>query len=275
MVYLLRVTPDSKTKIGEFFMPNFKKIFISTFLVSQIGIALTSQTIQTRTPYKNIIFDLGGPLMDENVAPVILETITHKLWNAFKEGTFLKTLWYLPEEIKSLGDFVESNCKGIPLDQAAQEAVEKAEERLHRKPLYSVKKEDILDLFKRAEKYAVQNMSKKGVEIFTKVKENGYKTYLLSNVGQEQWEYLAQQKAWHDIFDQFDGLVLSYQIKMAKPEPQIYRYILEKYNLKPEESIFIDDRIENIEAAKKLGIDAILCDNHDHVIIELKKRKIL
>jgi HAD superfamily hydrolase (TIGR01509 family) len=52
----------------------------------------------------------------------------------------------------------------------------------------------------------------------------------------------------------FDGIVLSYQIHKIKPYDSIYEYIINKYNLNPEESLFIDDKKSNIDTANKFGI---------------------
>ena len=52
----------------------------------------------------------------------------------------------------------------------------------------------------------------------------------------------------------FDGLVLSYKVHLLKPYESIYKYLLEQYNLNPEESLFIDDREDNMKTANKLGI---------------------
>ena len=59
----------------------------------------------------------------------------------------------------------------------------------------------------------------------------------------------------------FDVLVWSYQLLMAKPDPAIYRYTLEKLGTRPEETLFIDDRQENIETAAALRIKALLFTN--------------
>lgn len=94
-------------------------------------------------------------------------------------------------------------------------------------------------------------------EIWEKVrllKEQGYRIYLLSNYS----ELLFQQHTKNASFLQYiDGKVVSYQVHMGKPDPEIYRCLLEKYQIRPEESIFFDDRKKNIEAAEKLGIQGV------------------
>ena len=54
-----------------------------------------------------------------------------------------------------------------------------------------------------------------------------------------------------------DGGVVSYQVHVLKPDREIYEILLEKYSLKAEECLFFDDRMDNVEGAKKVGIQAI------------------
>ena len=66
------------------------------------------------------------------------------------------------------------------------------------------------------------------------------------------------------------GSVISYQLKLIKPMPEIYRHLLDKYGLNPEETLFLDDLAENIEGAKALGIHGIVFKNTQPVIQELR-----
>jgi len=83
-------------------------------------------------------------------------------------------------------------------------------------------------------------------------KQAGHKLYILSNFDTES--YLLLQKKYAQFFALFDGIVISGDIHQAKPKPDIYRYLLETYQLNPAECIFIDDRIENRIMGEQLGI---------------------
>jgi putative hydrolase of the HAD superfamily len=83
------------------------------------------------------------------------------------------------------------------------------------------------------------------------LKAHGVKTAILSNMGDSVLESIESSFPW---IEDFDVLVWSYQLRMAKPEPEIYQYVLEKLGTAPEETLFLDDRLVNIEAARKLGI---------------------
>lgn len=111
-----------------------------------------------------------------------------------------------------------------------------------------------------------------GISIFNEIKSRGYKTYILSNMSERALQKISAE---NDFVRQVDGAIWSYQVKAAKPEPEIYQILLKTYALKPEECIFIDDREDNIVAAKTHGIDGIICKNHDYVRQELSRLKIV
>ncbi len=94
-------------------------------------------------------------------------------------------------------------------------------------------------------------------EIVEDVKKN-CKVYLLSNFNKS----LRNQLYKIPVLEKFDGLVISGEVKMAKPNPEIYQYLLHTYQLKAEECIFIDDLSTNIEVAKALGIHGYLFDGN-------------
>lgn len=89
-----------------------------------------------------------------------------------------------------------------------------------------------------------------------KLKEKGLKLYILSNICNQ----FVKNLDVIDIFRFFDGFVFSCTINCIKPEDGIYLHLLDKYNLKKDESIFIDDRKINIDAAERLGIKGYIFD---------------
>jgi putative hydrolase of the HAD superfamily len=87
-----------------------------------------------------------------------------------------------------------------------------------------------------------------------KLKERGLLTAILSNMGDS---VLASIERTFDWLPRFDVLVWSYQLGMAKPDPAIYRHVLRELRVLPEETLFLDDKLINIEAALALGMKAI------------------
>lgn len=110
------------------------------------------------------------------------------------------------------------------------------------------------------------------VEILHEVRRKGYKVYILSNMPKEMHQELLQL---HDFFKYFDGQLYSYEVGAIKPQPQIYEILLKNYKLKGQESLFIDDREENVRAAKELGIEGIVCRSPSQVRSELQVYKII
>lgn len=92
-------------------------------------------------------------------------------------------------------------------------------------------------------------------ELIAHFRKEGYRIYYLSNYS----EYLRKASANTLAFlKSFDGGVFSYEVKCVKPEEKIYKILLERYDIKTDDALFYDDRIENVEAAKRLGIQGIL-----------------
>lgn len=90
------------------------------------------------------------------------------------------------------------------------------------------------------------------------LKQHGIRTAILSNMGDS---VLANIEREFDWLPQFDVLVWSFQHKMAKPEPAIYKIVLDRLGTRPEETLFIDDKLTNIEAARALGFVAVQFSN--------------
>ena len=86
------------------------------------------------------------------------------------------------------------------------------------------------------------------------LKQRGLLTAILSNMGDNVLENMKREFDW---LPRFDVLVWSFQLRMAKPDPAIYRHVLKELGTRPEETLFLDDRLVNVEAAQALGMVAI------------------
>jgi putative hydrolase of the HAD superfamily len=87
------------------------------------------------------------------------------------------------------------------------------------------------------------------------LKAAGLRLALLSNIPREQWATLKEGLAWLSLCD---VVVVSYELRIAKPDPEIYRRCLEQLSLAPDEILFVDDQPDNIAAATALGMNALL-----------------
>jgi 2-haloacid dehalogenase len=111
------------------------------------------------------------------------------------------------------------------------------------------------------------------VEIFRELKETGrYKLYALTNWSAELFPVALKR---YEFLHWFDGRVVSGEEKMRKPFPEFYQLTLDRFNLRAEETLFIDDNLRNIEAAKKIGLQCIRFHSPEQLRQELTGAKIL
>lgn len=94
----------------------------------------------------------------------------------------------------------------------------------------------------------------------------GVPTSVLSNMARDTWELLAPR------FGHVEHLTLSFEVGAAKPEPAIYLRCLESLGIEPAEALFVDDRRENVEAGRALGMEAVLFEGEDALAAELERR---
>ena len=93
------------------------------------------------------------------------------------------------------------------------------------------------------------------IGLIPRIKKAGHGLYYLSNMQKELRDHLLES---HEYINEFDGGVFSCDVNIIKPSPEIYRYLINKYDLIPEECVFFDDVEANVAAAEKEGIKGIL-----------------
>lgn len=105
-------------------------------------------------------------------------------------------------------------------------------------------------------------------EFCEKVKEEGYGIYVLSNASDAFYEYFPRLLP----LDFFDGVFVSSDYKMLKPDVEIYKTFLNKYDLKADECLFVDDMEENVLGAQKTGMNTIrFKGDYEEVLSRMKK----
>ena len=104
------------------------------------------------------------------------------------------------------------------------------------------------------------------------VQNVGFKTAILSNMGEELLGYMRQEFGW---LGRFDHHTWSCELGIAKPDPAIYRYTCEKVAVAPGDALFLDDKPENIAAAESVGMQAILFTDVEALQAELDRRGLL
>ncbi|UMQ42181.1 HAD family phosphatase [Chryseobacterium sp. Y16C] len=181
---------------------------------------------------KNIIFDFGGVLMDWNPRyffkdyfnddekmEYFLENVAQSAWNEEQDRG------------RTLSEGTEVQVKKFPDWEK--------EIRAYYDNWTTMLKSDI-----------PQN-----VEVLRKLAKTHYHLFGLTNWSEETFPYALEN---YDFFQLFDGkIVVSGTEKLIKPDPKIWYVLLERYHLKPQESVFIDDSLKNIETARSLGFETV------------------
>jgi len=94
-----------------------------------------------------------------------------------------------------------------------------------------------------------------------------YKTGLISNAWDDLREYIVREK----FDDAFDKMIISAEVKAAKPSARIYRIALEQLGVSPSETVFVDDFHENIKGCEKVGIKGIHFTSPEATLEQLKQ----
>jgi putative hydrolase of the HAD superfamily len=99
-----------------------------------------------------------------------------------------------------------------------------------------------------------------------KLKQRGLLTAIVSNMGDTIHEYMERELPW---LSRFDVLVWSYLLRITKPDPAIYRHVLEELGTRPDETLFIDDRKPNVDAAIQMGMKGVVFTNVERLRADL------
>lgn len=194
--------------------------------------------------YNNIIFDLGNVLLN------------------FKPKEYLKTKIMETDKISEIHKGIFQSEEWVMLDRGMiteEEAKEIIIRNNHKnKKLIKLAFENWYELLTPIED---------SVKVLKELKKSGYKVYYLSNFHLIAFEYVTKK---YDFFSLFDGGIVSYKEKLIKPEEDIYKKIIEEYQIEPEKSIFIDDTQANIEGARKLNFGTILFKNSEDLREKLR-----
>ena len=178
--------------------------------------------------YKSIVFDLGGVMIDFDPRGYLVD----RLCNAETEEevydlTFGSEEWKLLDA--GLISRFDGNHRMLEKARAAGRAFEV---------------QGVLDDW-----MSMLRPRRRMQTLVAQLKQRGYCAYYLSNIPEDVLDLLMHR----DFEGLFDGGVASCEVKINKPDPRIYQALLDKYHLRADECIFIDDRAENLVAASALG----------------------
>ena len=179
---------------------------------------------------KNIVFDLGRVLIKFEPKEYIEGNVPEEKREDFYNGIFGSTEWLMLDR----GTLSYEDAKKIFKERVP--GVDKQIDRLFDTNLFEI----------------LQPIEE-NVKLLPELKKK-YNLYILSNFHQPAFEHIFKK---YDFFRLFDGHTVSCYYYLLKPEKEIYDTLIEKFNLIPEETVFIDDTKVNIEACEKEGIRGI------------------
>ena len=184
---------------------------------------------------KNIIFDLGGVILD------IDESIVYK-------------------ELEKLG----INVSELAHSKDFKELISKFDTGIYTAPTFRKKAKALLGLEKMTDQKfdsiwnaMLLDIPRERIEAIEQVKKH-YKIFLMSNTNEIHYDLYVRDLQLRFGYKEFDALFdksyFSFDIHLEKPDPRFFEMILDHEGLLPEETLFIDDTETNIKVAKKLGI---------------------
>ncbi len=199
-------------------------------------------------PLKNIIFDFGGVLIDWN--PVYL----------YRE---------IFDKEEDMNYFLEHVCRyeWNVLQDAGRSLAEGTRVLQEQYPEY---RKEIAMYYGRWDEM-LGGIIEENVKLIKPLKEK-YNVYGLTNWSAETIPIAMER---YDFFKDLDGMVVSGAEKIIKPDPQLYRILLERYGIQAGESLFIDDNYANIKTAQQLGFQTIHIVDGVNLEEVLKARAIL
>lgn len=185
---------------------------------------------------KNLLFDLGGVVCDIDIAEGVQAL----------ENLGIKDVTSTLNRYKQYGVFHDFECGVIDTTQFCAQLRE-----LSGKPYLG--DNQIMNAWNSIVVGFPQERLKRLREL-----KRTYKMFLLSNTNPSHYDYFPSLMGFYKFDDLFDTLYLSYKMGLCKPERRIFEMVLEQENIKPEETLFIDDSELNIKQAAEMGFKTFL-----------------
>ena len=198
---------------------------------------------------KNIVFDLGN---------VVIEWDANRVYDKYFATPELREEFYATTQIKELN--VEFD-RGLPFAEGLSLLAQKH-------PHYA----DAIWLWKNSWTEMLGDEISGTLALIPRLQEKGYNLYALTNWAHETFIHAETNFTW---LNNFIDIVVSGRENVIKPDHRIFQLLLNRNNLKAEESVFIDDSLANVNAARELGFAAIHFQNPQQLLAELERLKLL
>jgi len=151
------------------------------------------------------------------------------------------------------------------IQQDAGRTIEEAElELIPKFPHY----EKEIKMYYKNHRKMIRGTFNTSIKVLDKLKGQNYECYVLSNWSAETFIGMVDD---YPFLKLFDGLLISGEDKLMKPDAAIYELAINRFKLIPNETVFIDDKLENIEAAKNLNLQTIHLVDPNIIELEIDK----
>lgn len=186
--------------------------------------------------YKNMVFDLGGVVVNYDPKEFLVDRFFYeRTENKIYDAVFGSQEWQMLDK----GELTFEEASQIFL------------QRGHEKDI-AFEMQEILDNWTE-----MLTNRKATINLMRLFKKKGFQLFYLSNISKQSFALLKSRNFW----PLFDGGIASCEVGLCKPDPAIYKLLLEKYDLVPQETIFADDHKDNAAAAFQVGITGIQFKN--------------
>ena len=114
----------------------------------------------------------------------------------------------------------------------------------------------------------IKSVYANSIETLNKLKKNQYLCYVLSNWSAEMFVGMHDK---YPFLNKFEDILISGNVRLIKPNPEIFKLAINRFDLEPKKTVFIDDKLENVDAAKKLGFNILHLVNPTEINLRIKK----
>ena len=195
---------------------------------------------------RNIVFDFGGVIIDIDPYAIVnqMNKMGFSVVDKMKEPAFLEIVQRFEKGIIKASTFREEvkNYLNISISDA---------------------------FFDEMWNSMLYDIPERRINLVKQLKQN-YHVYLLSNTNEIHYDMFVRdlqlRYGYREFDNLFDKAFFSFALHLAKPDPDIYRFVLDSYDMLPEQTLFIDDTDENIESARSLGIHTLKVEMGSRIV---------
>jgi 2-haloacid dehalogenase len=206
-------------------------------------------TVKGQDPVEAVVFDLGGVLLDWDPRHLYRKLFADEAEMELFLAEICSPAWHAPHD---RGVSTAASCAELASSH----------------PPFS----ELIWAWSRRSEEMIGGVHVGSVEVLRAVKEAGLPCYALTNMEAETYPLRLER---FPFLGWFDGTVVSGWEGVAKPDPAIFMRLLDRFGLTPEKTLMIDDKVENLDTASRLGLQTTLFRSSCHLRAELEIADVL